>query len=95
MLKEERARFAKQVDQTMSAKFFINFALIISCLNAVCVAKSAVNVDGESLIGITVTGETVLDIVKINMADFSVDVILPNATEVTIDQKKKMIFFKI
>ena len=70
----------------MYAKSLASFTLLICCLNAVCFGKSnrdAIDADG-SLIGATVVGETVLNIVKLNLPDFSVDVVLPNATEVPI-----------
>ena len=55
------------------------FALLLCCINAVSQERTN---GGGSLVGVTVTGETMLDVIKINLPDFSTEVILPNATEV-------------
>ena len=70
----------------MYAKPLSTFVLLMCYLSQFCHGKpnQEMVADSGSLIGVTVTGETVLDIVKINLPDFSVDIILPNATEVIL-----------
>ena len=63
----------------MCKKLLSCLALFICYLNVV--SQEWDDASG-SLVGITVTGETMLDIIKINLPDFSTEVLLPNATEV-------------
>jgi len=65
----------------MCKKLLSCLALFICYLNVV--SQEWDDASG-SLVGITVTGETMLDIIKINLPDFSTEVLLPNATEVNI-----------
>lgn len=61
-----KGKRASSQDNKMSATAFIHLAVLACCLIAVCHAKPNENLVAAkgSLVGITVTGETVLDIVK-------------------------------
>ena len=78
---EERPR-----EPAMFRGIGLTVALLAAFLCSICSGRQAIFARGQSskerLVGVTVVGETVLNIISVGLPDFDVNVLVPNATEV-------------